>query len=267
MLREKPDVIHFHDHSAINFLLNKKSFNTVLTVHNVGLDSYCWYKYGAVAAISKAVQKEILERTGIEAVFVYNGIKLSSIKKRQQQDKGYKIVQVGRLVIEKNGQDVLLKAFSLLQKKYPDIPFSLDFIGEGDSLTFLQNLAAELDVKNVSFWGAKDRDYVYNSLAGYNLLVQPSNYEGFGLVIAEGLAAHIQVLVSSTDAAVEVIKQGRYGFSFHIGSSEDCFLQLEKIFIHGQSVDMSGLDEYLADNFDIRNTASNYVDLYEKVIV
>ena len=56
----------------------------------------------------------------------------------------------------------------------------------------------------------------------YDLLVQPSRYEGFGLTVVEGMAAGVPVLVSDIEGPMEVIDKGRHGFAFRSEDFHDC---------------------------------------------
>lgn len=267
LLRRHPDVVHFHDHTGINFLLNKKRYKTLLTLHAMNIDSSNWHKYSCLCAISKAVQKDIRSRSGLGSILIYNGIKLADIKRKESENFGSRIILVGRLDDTIKGQSVLIKAVSILQDKYPESPFSVDIIGEGPSLGYLQELASSLSVNNVSFLGAKDRAFIYKELANYDLFVQPSNEEGFGLTIAEALAANIPVLISNLDGPQEVIDNGKYGERFEAGNSEHCAQKIESILICRQfNIDKNSKDKYISEKFDIHKTAMNYICLYRKVI-
>lgn len=264
-MRNKPDVIHFHDHTGIQTLLNRKIAKTVLTLHLDGFETSQWYKYSLVCSVSKAVKDDALRRSGIMTEVVYNGVKLSQIKKKNRDQQAYRIVQVARLDHHHKAQDVTLDAFAILQGRYPDLDLSLDFIGDGVSASYLKNKSEELGVRNVTFLGTKTRAYVYENLASYDLLVLPSNQEGFGLVVAEALAAGLQVLVSDIPAPQEIIDFGRYGSVFERGNVEDYAKKLEEVLIL-KTVTHQDPSHFLAENFDIHSTSMRYIQLYENLI-
>ena len=131
----------------------------------------------------------------------------------------------------------------------------------------MQNLIEELGVQHASFTGVKDRASIYQELASYDLFVQPSYIEGFGLTIVEALAAGLPVLISDLEGPKEVIDGGKYGRIFKVGDPEECAAQIEKILINKEHlVDVSELDKYISDNFDVEKTALKYIDLYERII-
>ena len=75
----------------------------------------------------------------------------------------------------------------------------------------VQNLHLE---NEVVFEGLKDQSWVYQNLCNYDLFIQPSRYEGFGLTVAEAIAAKVPVLVSNIEGPLEIIDGGRLGMSF-----------------------------------------------------
>jgi len=268
ILKIKPSVIHFHNNNAINLLLipHKKK---LLTIHDVGLKSESWNKYNVLCAISKAVQEDIKKRSGKESVLIYNGIDFSKINhtKQSKLQKTTKITQVGRLDHLKKGQDILIKAISIIKNVKPEYNIHIDFIGEGPSLDYLKELSSNLGVlDSVSFLGNKDRNFIYEHLCEYDLLVQPSVFEGFGLTVVEGMAAKIPVLVSANDGPMEIIDNGRFGFYFEKENEKDC---AEKIIEIIDNTNIKELTEnayrYAFQNFDISKTAKEYLNLYENI--
>ena len=266
--KENPDIIHAHNENAAGMMWN--SYPKVLTIHDIGSSSNWVNKYNQLYAISKSVQQDILSRNKKEAKLIYNGINICSIKKKNRIDPdNFRIVQLSRLSHKIKGQDILLKSLSIFKKENPDIKFSLDFIGEGDSLEYLSELTSELGLKDsVNFLGNKNRTEIYNMLAEYNLLVQPSICEGFGLTVAEAIAAKLPVLVSDNDGPMEIIENGKYGFYFKKGDENDCAQKIKNIMM----MDVEALNE-LTDRafehiqrFDVRTTSKLYIHHYSELL-
>ena len=155
-----------------------------------------------------------------------------------------------------------------MTEKYGVSSVSVDFIGEGASMDFLSEKAREYHIENrVSFLGNRDRSYIYDHLHEYDLLVQPSRVEGFGLTVAEGIAAGVPVLVSDVAGPMEIIEQGKWGTSFAQNNAADC---AEKIhYILSRYAEVSEKAEAAAKairKFDISLTASNYINAYAELI-
>jgi glycosyltransferase involved in cell wall biosynthesis len=265
----RPNVLHFHNPSGINLLFFNTKGTKCLTVHDVGVSTKIFSRYDKIFAISKAVQQDIFKRGSFSSTLVYNGIKIEDVEKSLKIQKNglFKIVQISRLEHMKKGQHILLEALRIIVKEKNIATISVDFIGDGKSSYYLKGLAKEMDiVEYVNFLGPKDRIYIYKNIKNYNLLIQPSIYEGFGLTVIEGMAAKIPVLVSDIDGPLEIISNGTYGFYFKSEDARDCAYKILTMMnmIHLEEVDLKILNayNYVKENFDISKTAQNYIENY-----
>ena len=185
----------------------------------------------------------------------------------QTDTKLFKIVQVSRLMHEKKGQHILIQAVNkLIRQGYNQI--RLDFIGDGSSCKYLESLVKELDIKEyVRFLGNKDQSYIYEHLCDYNLFVQPSIYEGFGLTVTEAMAAKIPVLVSEKQGPLEIIDNGKYGYSFKNKDIDDCAAKIE-LFLNDQNDKNMIVKAYqrVQELYNVKNTAETYLRKYIEFI-
>lgn len=270
-VKNKPDVLHCHDDSIVSLILPFIDVEKILTVHTMNISAKYHSKYDQVFAISEAVQNDI-QQNGFDSKVLYNGIKVEDISFKNNYDSTvFRIAQVGRLEHEIKGQHILLESLSILINKYNLENLHIDFIGEGSSLNYLLDITDKLNLKNyVSFLGLRDREYIYSHLKDYDLLVQPSLYEGFGLTIVEALAAGIEVLVSDIDGPLEIIDKLGYGYKFKSGDADDCALKIYEIYSN-RNVDALQLSAKLqrqasTELFDIKNIVENYLAEYSKLI-
>lgn len=271
LLKFEPDIIHAHDHTVIQCILPLKKWKTILTLHAIGFDVKNFTKYDCICAISKSVQKDIFDRSNLKSELVYNGINTCHITKKvnnTEKNDTFKIIQVGRLEHEIKGQDILITALSLINKKDLTNRIIIDIIGEGSSRPYLQELIKQLKLeKQVNLLGLKNRDYIYTHLHKYDLLAQPSRSEGFGLTVTEGMAAKIPVLVSNNEGPMEIINNGEYGFFFEKGNAEDCANKILEINTYKNINELTEKAyNYAYNNFDIKNTVQKYFDLYKKML-
>jgi glycosyltransferase involved in cell wall biosynthesis len=118
-----------------------------------------------------------------------------------------RIITVGTLKQEKN-HALLLRAFAELRSR-PNA--KLMILGDGPLKTMLEQLAAELGIADrVLMPGFAGNPWPY--LASADLFVLSSDYEGFGIALAE--AMHVGLRVVSTDCMsgpTEILDQGRFG--------------------------------------------------------
>lgn len=288
-----PDVIHIHDGAIFDFLdshwaksrqtlvcltthalplgkfgsplwpvriLQKMLFNSLGNMHNVN-------RVNKVFAISKSVAKAMKELYGIDSTVVCNGIFCQQFEQRESKmfDGQLRIVQVSRLFHPKKGQDLLLGAArKLAQKGYG---LKIDFIGDGKSREYLEIMVREYGLEGmVTFLGTQPQEYVMSHLKDYDLFVQPSRFEGFGLTVAEAMAANVPVLVSSGQGPAEVTEDDRYGWVFDCGDENSLTDQLEYI-INNYSICLAKVEEarnQVDTNYDVKVTARRYLECYKE---
>lgn len=121
---------------------------------------------------------------------------------------------VGRLSKEK-GVDVLLRAANIAR----EIPVRI--VGDGPENAALRALAAELELRNVEFVGAKSGADLQAEYANARFLTVPSVwYEPFGLVVLESYATGKPVIASRIGGLAEVVRDHETGLSIPAGDAE-----------------------------------------------
>ena len=113
--------------------------------------------------------------------------------------------------------------------------------------------------KNVQFLGAKDRSFIYENLCEYDLLIQPSYYEGFGLTIVEGMFASIPVLVSNVEGPREIIIDGVNGFIFKSSNPRDLAEKIKMISENyiGSKIIARKVCDYALSNYTLMRCCKN----------
>lgn len=268
----KPDIIHAHQESFIRFL-RFLYFHKVLTVHDTSQKLKCVQGYDEVFSISDTVKDDIqAKRPGIHSTVIPNGICFSAVKAKTTYGQlPFRIVQIGRLNHQIKGQDILLRALQPLSESL-GCDILIDFIGEGPSKEYLNSLAKELGLAGqCRFLGGQSRKTIYEQLHTYDLLVQPSRYEGFGLTVVEAMAARVPVLVSNTQGPMEIIENGKHGYYFQAEDHLDCGKQISRILKDSQTEAFAEAhlrhSIYAKSRFDIADTASRYLDAYKRVLM
>lgn len=109
-------------------------------------------------------------------------------------DNVLKLIQVGRLQTEKNHK-FTIEVANLLKSK--GVNFKLFFLGVGELECILKNKVTELNLeKEIIFLGV--RSDVHEFMAGSDILLMPSLYEGFPVVLVESQAVGIPSLISNS---------------------------------------------------------------------
>jgi colanic acid/amylovoran biosynthesis glycosyltransferase len=158
-----------------------------------------------VEALGCAQDKIRLHRTGIP---------LAEIPYRPRtwpNDGEWKLLQAGRL-IEKKGFQTSLRAFAVLQKKFPGATFTI--AGEGPIKNELQNLARELGIaEQVRFAGFLSRAQLREELFRSHVFLQPSelgrdgNQEGVPNAMLEAMASGLPVFATRHGGIPEAIEE------------------------------------------------------------
>lgn len=264
-----PDVIHVHAPKVERILLSCFKNKMVFTIHDVTIDERWIRLYKHRYSIAKCVRDDVRKRMGIDAPVIYNGILLDAIDQKEDSRPNkniFRLVQVSRLSHEKKGQDILIKAVKvLLEKGVSNV--RLDIIGEGPSFDYLDYIIKNNRLSEyVKLCGAKDYTWIKQHLKDYDLLVQPSLFEGFGLTVAEGMAARVPVLVSDIEGPMEIINDGEFGFYFRKGDVLDCANKIETILNQDNSVMVNKAWHRINECFNVQQTASNYIREYKKIL-
>ena len=125
------------------------------------------------------------------------------------------VLAVGRLAPQKD-YPTLLRAFALLRAR---LPSRLIILGEGAERQHLEALADSLGISaHVSMPGFDENPYA--CIAGADVFVLASAYEGFPSVLVEALACGARVV--STDCRsgpAEILEGGRYGRLVPVGDA------------------------------------------------
>lgn len=267
LLKAKPDIIHGHN-SMIAAAVRVFRKKLVMTVHAHDFDlKYC--KNCSLAAISESVAADVKRRhPGARIEVITNGLDLSAITRRtfRKIQPEIKIVQVGSLYHEIKGQDLLIEAVAILKQRGID-NVRVDFIGSGYSEDYLRRLVDERDIaEKVSFLGSLPREEIYDKLSGYDAMVHPSRFEGFGLTVAEAMAAGVPLIVTRHDGPWEVAGRGEYclcGVKDDAASFADAIETLINDYDSALARAADAL-EYVR-RYDISHTVDNYISFYKRL--
>lgn len=143
--------------------------------------------------------------------------------KRKQDKSGFVILFSGSL-IHRKGVDLLARAFVRLAPKFPNV--RLDVLGEGELLAMMERTVAEVHGQ-VKFIGFRDWQELPQVYAQADILCVPSRYDGWGLVVPEGLATGLPTIATNAmGAAQEFVKTGYNGWLISAGEEESLFAAL-----------------------------------------
>jgi len=202
---------------------------------------------------------------------IINGFDLDEMRKQAREPVDFPwftnkeepvIIACGRLV-DLKGFDVLLRAFARLREKRNA---RLVILGEGERLSYLQDLAKSLGVeRHVAFPG-----FVANPLAWFaqsDMFVLSSRTEGFGIVLVEAMACGTAVISTNCPSGpTEILQNGAYGQLVSVDDVEALAnamqTQIEKNERHEKGADVRA---YVDAHYGLEKMTSAYLDVVESL--
>ncbi len=217
--------------SALPFIHPKK---TIVAIHDIGWkfypESFTWFmrhflewstafaarRAANIIAVSESTKKDLVEYYGINEKrikVIHHGYSsadvgsgLDSSEKRMGQNPSPQqpyVLFLSTLQPRKNLEG-LIKAFRQLKIENPELPHNLVVVGKPGWKfeKILKEINRNKDIVDYRNYVAdKER---FQILAGADLLVLPSFYEGFGMQILEAFSLSVPVATSNTSSMPEV---------------------------------------------------------------
>ncbi len=165
-----------------------------------------WRNAAAVTAISRE-HRDLALRTmpSLEIPIIYNGVETESFTPARQPGKMIRLLCVGRL-IERKGQQHLLRAFALLRSRVRDHDIRLTLVGTGDNEAALRQMSSDLRITDgVVFRGFVSREHMPSIYHDADIFVLPSQNEGMSIALLEAMASGLPVVVTDTGGTEELV--------------------------------------------------------------
>ena len=110
----------------------------------------------------------------------------------------------------RKGVDLLARAFAVVARQRPQ--FSLDVLGSGDLRSMMDSTLRDVS-ERVRFLGFKQWSELPAVYHAADFLCAPSRYDGWGLIVPEGLAAGLPVIATDRmGAAIDLVEEGINGW-------------------------------------------------------
>jgi glycosyltransferase involved in cell wall biosynthesis len=163
----------------------------------------------AVVAVSDAVARQV---TGAHACVVYPGVKVAARTSTAAVDPGFgaeMVIGTACRLVPIKGLQYLLQAVVLLRVEFPGI--RLEIAGAGVLQADLERLVSELGLtQSVTFLGWQpDMTAV---MSRWDLYVQPSIEEAFGIAALEAMSTGLPVIATSVGGTSELVQDGETGW-------------------------------------------------------
>ncbi len=198
-------------------------------------------------------------RTGVDTDMFHNASG-KRIREKYHLENSFVMLFVGGSLYAKRTN--LIRALSILSKKYDNIRLVIDTMRERELLT---KLSEELNLKEkvILLNSATDRELA-EVYAACDVFVYPSSASPWGLVVTEAMAAGKPVIVSKEVGTAEIIQNGENGIVIDEATPEKVAEQVELL------INDRGLCKKLGENaFNyVKNNLSwkRYAENVEKVL-
>lgn len=221
MFGSKPKFI-YTEHSTHNRRRDKKLLKP--------LEKFIYSSFDNIISISDATQQNLInwlkpkQKDMQKFTVINNGINIEKFKEAKPYDKAMinnkltsdtkLLCMVGRFSKAKD-QSTIIKAMK-------DIPedIHLLLVGEGPLKQYNEKLSEDIGVSNrVHFLGY--RDDVERILKTSDIVIQSSNWEGFGLSAVEGMAVGKPIIASDVEGLRDVVDDA--GVLFQKGNVKDLY--------------------------------------------
>lgn len=232
----KPDIVHTHLVHADSYAIpaaklarvpiiissrhNDNQFRRrlVFKVVNSGL----WRMTNAGIAISEALRRFTTEVEGAperKITTIHYGLKFpveviepktarATLRESLNLPSNALIIGAACRLVEQKGLRYGIEAFASIAADFPDA--HLVIAGEGNQRSLLQSLAKSKGIaKRVHFIGW--RADLSQVLAGFDIFLAPSLWEGFGLVLLEAMARRLPIIASNVSAIPEIVAHQETG--------------------------------------------------------
>jgi glycosyltransferase involved in cell wall biosynthesis len=160
----------------------------------------------------------------------------------------------------RKGVDLLARAFRKLATQLPRV--SLVVLGHGPLRAKMEAMLAPVS-ERVTFAGAVDWDALPEYYAQADVLCAPSRYDGWGLIVPEGLASGLPVIATHRmGAAVDALLSGVNGWAIPAGDENALYQTMygAATMEPGKWRDMSESAKTTAETFDLQAGTERFLN-------
>lgn len=174
-----------------------------------------------------------------------------------------RFIYVGRVIAD--GQKNMRGLFEALSQVQGE--WQLDIVGDGQDKSLLQTLAESLGISaRIGWhgWQTRPWEYISTTLSGVTCLLSTSNYEGFGMSIAE--ASSYGVYAISSDCRTgprDIIRENVNGNIYSLEKPGELVTLLQQV-VDGKSLPANSTIQHAIEGFYEDNYIQHVVQAFEQ---
>lgn len=266
----EPDIIHANDTVAsVMSAVAERNVPIISHLHNndprmkkVTMKSLIYYmmlyKFSRILAVSDSVFDECWygKKMRTKGIIIGNPIDIELILKKKRKDYLSDLLFVGRLTEQKNPFEFVQIVSVILKKGYR---IKARMLGDGELREQVQQYVEESQLTNViEIQGFVDNSYDYMTEGG--ILVIPSKWEGFGMVIVEAMAFGLPVVGNPVGGIPRLVndKCGFLSYSIEDKVDEIChmiddrnYYQVKSQEAYKRAAELDNIEKYICDLLSI----------------
>ena len=282
----RPDIIHVHfavpNGPAAMAASRKFKVPYVITAHLGDIPGASpektkkWFRYiqpftppiwkndARVIAVSEFSRQMALKSYNVPVDVIPNGIDYDNIRNNNIEAHDVpEIVFAGRFVPQKN----LIQIIKTLET-VKDLKWHATLIGDGqDKEMLLSKIAAAGMTERIELPGWKTPEEVIGIFHRSDILFMPSTTEGLPVTGIQGMASGLALLLSNAGGNPEIITEGENGFVHDPDDTAGFSKDLRRLLSDAHLLmQMRTKSLILAENFDIKKTAADYLKVFETLV-
>jgi len=203
-----------------------KKFNPLYSVPMYAVERFYPGLHDRFIFVSEVTEKKIMERVKRKVASCHvipNGIE-EELLKIVPEEKDY-ILFLSRIDIYTKGLDLLVKAFSNLSQRYPNVKLILAGYAFDQVDMLLKGMSSSLR-ERIQYAGFVSGEEKMNLLSNAKLFVLPSRHESAPISILEAAACAKPVIVSDIPE-LGFVREAGFGLSFSSGSVDGLTRQID----------------------------------------
>ncbi|MFM9983804.1 MAG: glycosyltransferase [Flavobacteriales bacterium] len=243
--KQSPNVLHAHYASSYGLVARLTKFHPFY-ISTWGSDVFAFprsnslskniltgnlQKADKVFATSHTLQKETALYTNKNIEYVPFGVD-TEIFSPEIDLKNDNSIRVGLMKSMEYiyGVDLLLRAFQILLSENKTSKIELHLYGDGSQISNLKELAILLHLNDsVFFHGRIPPDLVPSVVKQFDILVNPSREESFGVAVVEAMACEVPVVVTRVGGLTEVVDDEINGLIANPEDHQHLAAQLQRL--------------------------------------
>lgn len=214
-----------------------------------------------VVAVSEATRRTVMEVfPGVDPAVIHNGVDTSFFSPSAAPANGsprrvFRLLFVGNLTTRK-GSDLLPKV--------------MDALGDGFELCYTTGLRekSSLEIPNSRNLGRLDCAGVRAAYRSADALLFPTRLEGLSLTAIEAMACGLPIISSDATSMPEIVEDGMNGFLCKLEDPSAYAVAIRRLRDSPATLRNMSLAARVSaeERFSIARVASNYLDLFAKVM-